>query len=169
MLKLLKHGQSLMSQKASIILGFKDEIRRTTEHFNKVTEMQTIGKREAEIAYKERLYALQEEWEVKRKNVTEQYDHLLRIKEEELTKFKNDAQKYIGEKKTEMRGAKTEIVQLYDIVQRQKQTIDQVEEGKYDGGIKSFSISKDDKQHQPRREEFPFLYKSLEKSKKIVT
>jgi hypothetical protein len=47
-----------MSQKASIILGFKDEIRRTTEHYNKVTEMQTIGKREAEIVYKEKLYAL---------------------------------------------------------------------------------------------------------------
>lgn len=78
--------------------------------------MQTIGKREAEIAYKERLYALQEEWEVKRRNVTEQYEHLLRIKEDELTKFKNDAQKYIGEKKTEMRGAKTEIVKLFDIV-----------------------------------------------------
>ena len=78
--------------------------------------MQTIGKREAEIAYKERLYALQEEWEVKRRNVTEQYEHLLRIKEDELTKFKNDAQNYIGEKKTEMRGAKTEIVKLFDIV-----------------------------------------------------
>ena len=71
MLKLMKHGQTLMTQKASIILSFKDEIRRTTEHFNKVTEMQTIGKREAEISYKERLYALQEEWETKRKNVTE--------------------------------------------------------------------------------------------------
>ncbi len=71
MLKLLKHGQTLMSQKASIILGFKDEIRRTTEHYNKVTEMQTIGKREAEIVYKEKLYAIQEEWDLKKKNVTE--------------------------------------------------------------------------------------------------
>jgi len=93
----------------------------------------------------------------------------LKLKEEELTKFKNDAQKYIFEKKTEMRGAKTEIVELYEIVKRQKQTIDNVEDGKYDGGIKSFSISKDDKQPQPKREEFPFLYKSLEKSKKIVS
>ena len=88
LLALMKHGQSLMSQKASIILGFKDEIRRTTEHYSKVTEMQTIGKREAEIAYKESLYAVQEEWETKRKNVTEQYDHILKVKEEELTKFK---------------------------------------------------------------------------------
>jgi hypothetical protein len=55
---LMKHGQTLMSQKAAIILGFKDEIRRTTEHYNKVTEMQTIGKREAEIVYKEKLYAI---------------------------------------------------------------------------------------------------------------
>lgn len=48
-------------------------------------------------------------------------------------------------------------------------TIEKVEGGLYDGGIKSFSISKEDKQGQPKREEFPFLYKSLEKSKMIVT
>ena len=61
-------------------------------------------------------------------------------------KFKNDAQKYIFDKKKEMRGARDEIVQLYEIARKQKQTIENVEEGKYDGGIKSFCISKDDKQ-----------------------
>jgi len=39
MLKIIKHGQTLMSEKAYLILGMKDEIRRTSEHFNKVTEM----------------------------------------------------------------------------------------------------------------------------------
>ena len=41
-----------MTEKAYLILGMKDEIRRTSEYFNKVTEMQAIGKREAEMLYK---------------------------------------------------------------------------------------------------------------------
>jgi hypothetical protein len=52
MLKIIKHGQTLMTEKASLILGMKDEIRRTSEHYNKVTEMQAVGKREAEMVYK---------------------------------------------------------------------------------------------------------------------
>jgi hypothetical protein len=39
MLKIIKHGQTLMSEKASLILGMKDELRRTSDHYNKVTEM----------------------------------------------------------------------------------------------------------------------------------
>ncbi len=58
MLKIIKHGQTLMTEKAALILGMKDEIRRTSEHYNKVTEMQAIGKREAEMVYKQELYAL---------------------------------------------------------------------------------------------------------------
>jgi hypothetical protein len=52
MLKIIKHGQTLMSEKASLILGMKDELRRTSDHYNKVTEMQSMGKREAEMQYK---------------------------------------------------------------------------------------------------------------------
>jgi hypothetical protein len=44
-----------------------------------------------------------------------------------------------------------------------------VDSGHYDGGIKSYYIPKDDKLGYPKREEFSFLYKSLEKSKTIVT
>ena len=42
----------------------------------------------------------------------------MKIKEDELKKFKNDAQKYITEKKAEMRGARAEIVELYEVVKR---------------------------------------------------
>jgi hypothetical protein len=44
-----------------------------------------------------------------------------------------------------------------------------VDSGYYDGGIKSYNISRDDKQGDLRREEYPFLFKSIEKSKSIVT
>ena len=47
----------------------KDELRRTSEHFNKVTEMQSIGQREAEMNYKNQFYELQTRFEEKKRNV----------------------------------------------------------------------------------------------------
>jgi len=44
-----------------------------------------------------------------------------------------------------MREARREIVDLYEIIKRQKQTIEKVDNGFYDGGIKSYNISRDDK------------------------
>ena len=66
-----------MTEKAYLILGMKDEIRRTSEHFNKVTEMQAMGKREAEMLYKQQLYALQEDFDLRKSNMVEQYEHLI--------------------------------------------------------------------------------------------
>ena len=55
---LLGHGKKLINDKASVLLSMKDELRRTSEHFNKITELQLIGQREAEIAHKEKLYLI---------------------------------------------------------------------------------------------------------------
>jgi len=41
--KIFDHGRRILEQKASVVVNFKDELRRTSEHFNKVSEMQTIG------------------------------------------------------------------------------------------------------------------------------
>jgi hypothetical protein len=71
MQKIISHGQTIMMEKAQLLLGMKDELRRTSEHFNKVSEMQTIGKREAEMKYKEQLYAIQESFEERKKNIVE--------------------------------------------------------------------------------------------------
>lgn len=54
-------------------------------------------------------------------------------------------------------------MELYEIIKRQKLTIEKVESGYYDGGIKCYNISKDDKLGDLRREDYPFLYKSIEK------
>jgi hypothetical protein len=88
-----------MTEKAYLILGMKDEIRRTSEHFNKVTEMQAMGKREAEMLYKQELYAMQEEFDLRKNNMVEQYEHLIKLKDEEIFKFGDECQKYIGDKK----------------------------------------------------------------------
>jgi hypothetical protein len=41
--KIIGHGTKIMEQKAPILLNMKDELRRTSEHYNKVNEMQSIG------------------------------------------------------------------------------------------------------------------------------
>jgi hypothetical protein len=42
----------LIDEKAHLILGIKEEMRKTSEHFSKVSELKDIGKREAELQYK---------------------------------------------------------------------------------------------------------------------
>lgn len=69
--RIMTHGHKLLEEKAAVILGMKDELRRTSEHYNKVTEMQTIGQREAEMKYKDKLYELQAQFEEKKRNLSE--------------------------------------------------------------------------------------------------
>lgn len=55
----------------------------------------------------------------------------------------------------EIKRAREEIVELFDTVKRQRQTVEQVDSGFYDGGIRSYNIPKDEKLVFPKREEFP--------------
>lgn len=49
---MMKHGHLLVAEKAGLIHGIKNEIKKTSEYSNKVLEMQEMGKREAEFEYK---------------------------------------------------------------------------------------------------------------------
>lgn len=82
-----------------MLLNFKDELRRTSEHYNRISEMHSIGSKEAELRYKEELYLVQEEFENRRKNMAEQYEHLIQAKEAESEKFMRDAEKYVKNKR----------------------------------------------------------------------
>lgn len=61
--KMIFHGQILMEERAHLIHGLKDELKKTSEHFNKVSEMKDMGKREAEMQYKHQLSQMQEEYD----------------------------------------------------------------------------------------------------------
>ena len=50
--KMMHHGQILIEEKAHLIHDLKDELKKNTEHVNKVIELKEMGKREAEINYK---------------------------------------------------------------------------------------------------------------------
>jgi hypothetical protein len=82
--KMIHHGHILIEEKAHLIHGLKDELKKTSEHFNKITEMSDLGKREAEMQYKQTLNEKQIEYKNKMKNVKDQYEHLIACKEEEL-------------------------------------------------------------------------------------
>ena len=47
--KMIHHGHVLIEERAHLIHGLKDELKKTSEHFNKVSEMKDMGKREAEL------------------------------------------------------------------------------------------------------------------------
>lgn len=68
--------------------------------------------------------------------------HLIRLKQEEIDKFNKQATEYSTTKKEEIKQARQEMVELFEIIKRQCETIDQVESGAFSGGIKSFNIPK---------------------------
>lgn len=145
----------MLEQKAAVVVNFKDELRRTSEHFNKVSEMQTIGQKEAEIVYKQRFFALQQDFEERKRNIGEQYSHMIEKREAELAKFMGEAERYVKDKKAERKAARAEAVVLFDVAKRQRQTVDKVESGFYDQGVKSYHIPVNDKAAGVTREDFP--------------
>lgn len=82
-----------------MILGIKEEMRKTSEHFSKVTELKDMGKREAELHYKEQYNERNKQFEKEIGNIREQYEHLIESKTQELQRFLDDASKYTVEKK----------------------------------------------------------------------
>jgi len=117
--------------------------------------MQTIGQKEAEIIYKQKFVAMQQDFEERKKNICEQYEHLMEKKEADLNKFMVDAEKYVKNKKAERKATRKEIVVLFGVAKKQKATIDSVEKGSYDGGVKSFHIPTDDKINPITRDDYP--------------
>lgn len=97
--KVITHGRSLIEQKALLVINLKDELRRTTEHFSKLNELSTIGQREAEIAFKERLFVVQSEFAETKKNISDQYEHIIEQKDEQMRKFMIEIEKYMVDKK----------------------------------------------------------------------
>ena len=71
--KVIQHGQILIEEKAHLILGIKEEMKKTSEHFNKVNELKDMGKREAEIKYKEQYNEKHKQFEHEIGNIREQY------------------------------------------------------------------------------------------------
>ena len=69
--KMIHHGQILIEEKAHLIHGLKDELKKTSEHFNKISEMKDMGKREAELQYKHMLNEKQNEYKLTMKNINE--------------------------------------------------------------------------------------------------
>ena len=97
--RMLIHGQVLIEEKAHLIHGLKDQLKKTSEHSNKVTELKEMGKREAEMQYKMIVNEKQAEYKHDMKNIKEQYEHLLTAKTEEQSKFMTEANAYTVQKK----------------------------------------------------------------------
>lgn len=78
------HSHILIEDKAHLLHDMKDELKKTSEHFNKASELKDIGKREAEMQYKREYNRSVQGHEQAMKNMQEQYEHLMGNKESEL-------------------------------------------------------------------------------------
>lgn len=85
--KIMQHGHILIREKAHLIHGLNAQLKKTSEHSNKITEMRELGKREAEFEYKCVLNEKQAQHKSGIKNLKDQYEHLLNEKEYQYSQF----------------------------------------------------------------------------------
>lgn len=57
------HSHILIEDKAHLLHDMKEELKKTSEHFNKATELKDIGKREAEMQYRQEYNRSLQEYE----------------------------------------------------------------------------------------------------------
>ena len=77
----------------------KDELRRTSEHFNKVSEMSHMGEKEAEMRYKARLMEVKEDHQMRQEEIEREEERKIREKEGEIKRFMEESNKYFKDKK----------------------------------------------------------------------
>lgn len=93
---MMEHSHALLGSKGKLIHGVKKEIAKTSETHNKLQEMKEIGKREAELHYKQEYASLSSEHKTEMTNLKDQYEYILSQKNEELARFHQQAKDYIS-------------------------------------------------------------------------
>ena len=163
--RMMQHGEVLIKEKSRIIHGLKTTIQQTQNHQSKVMEMKQMGQREAEFHAKQDMHERSEKYKQEIKNIKEQYEHIIQQEESKLKKFQEEADGYTISKKQRIREARQECADLYVLAKQQEKTIKDIENGVFSGGIKSFNIPSNHKPQVPERQHYPFVFKSLEKTK----
>jgi len=160
--KLLAHNTELLNEKTQAIMNFNSNLNSKTREINQTLDMKNIGKREAEIHYKDELIKLKTDHKVVTDNLKDQYEHWLKLKNEEMDKYAERVQEFQQKKKEQIDGMRVELQELYCAYQRLENIIDKVESGAYSGGIRSFFIPAKERGLKPNRQRYPYLYQVLD-------
>jgi len=160
--RLVESNTQLLQEKTHALVNFTTNLSSKTRDLNQTLDMKNIGKKEAELHFKEEMMRLKADHKAVAESLKEQYEQRLKAKNEEMDKFIEKAQEYKRRKQEQVEGMRNELLDLYAAFQKHDSALEKVETGAYSGGIKSFYVPSKDKGVSPTRQRYPFLYKALD-------
>ncbi|CAK62757.1 unnamed protein product (macronuclear) [Paramecium tetraurelia] len=149
--KLQDESKNLLEDKVASILNLPQTAQTKNVENQKLQELKKQIKTEIEKDFNKSLEIIKAEYNKSLEHYKFQYEQKLNAKVEEIENFLNQFKKYREKKKSQINEIVEELLDLYDIITKQGKVIDKIETGGYSGGLKSFSIPKQDKPNLPNK------------------
>ncbi|CAD8100924.1 unnamed protein product [Paramecium primaurelia] len=160
--KLQDESKNLLEDKVASILNLPQTAQTKNVENQKLQELKKLIKTEVEKEFNKSLEIIKTEYNKSLDHYKFQYEQKLNAKVEEIESFLNQFKKYREKKKSQINEIVEELLDLYDIITKQGKVIDKIETGGYSGGLKSFSIPKQDKPNLPNKVKHKNLFHFLE-------
>ena len=160
--RMIEKSNALLEEKVSIIVNLPQNIQSKTNENTKIQEVKRASRLEVEKELKGQLDNIRIEHSKLLQAAREEYEFYLKNKNDEIENFLGQFKKYREKKKQTMVEVQSEMLEMFDIMQKQQRIIERVESGAYSAGIKSFNIPARDKPILPSRQKLKNVYKFLD-------
>ncbi|CAK61737.1 unnamed protein product (macronuclear) [Paramecium tetraurelia] len=149
--KLQDESKNLLEDKVTSIINLPQTALTKLSENQKLQDLRRQARNEAEKEFNKQLDQIKLEHQKWLDTCKQQYEYHLNEKNKEIENFLSSFKQYRERKKQQINDIVDELLDLYDIVQKQNKVIDKIETGGYSGGLKSFSIPKQDKPILPNK------------------
>ncbi|CAK66183.1 unnamed protein product (macronuclear) [Paramecium tetraurelia] len=134
---------------------------------NKIQDIKKQIKTEMEQDLTKQLTQMKSDNENNLQQLKLMYDNMLKEKNNEIDQFISQYKIYREKKKNVIKEMKEEMLQMYEILNKQQLLIDKIENGTYSNGNKVLAIPRKDKPVPPNQSQFKHLHHFLERKKSI--
>ncbi|CAD8213232.1 unnamed protein product [Paramecium octaurelia] len=132
---------------------------------NKIQDIKKQIKTEMEQDLTKQLTQIKSDNENNLQQLKLMYDNMLKEKNNEIDQFVSQYKIYREKKKNVIKEMKEEMLQMYEILNKQQLLIDKIENGTYSNGNKVLAIPRKDKPVPPNQSQFKHLNHFLERKK----
>ncbi|CAD8122513.1 unnamed protein product [Paramecium sonneborni] len=149
--KLQDESKNLLEDKVTSIINLPQAAQTKLSENQKLQDLRKQVRNEAEKDFNKQLEQIKLEYSKWLDTCKQQYEYHLNEKNKEIENFLTSFKQYRDKKKQQINEIVDELLDLNDIIQKQSKVIDKIETGGYSGGLKSFSIPKQDKPNLPNK------------------
>ncbi|CAD8203470.1 unnamed protein product [Paramecium pentaurelia] len=162
---LIENSNHLLDEKTNKLFQLPITANLKQLDNNKLQDIKKQIKIEMEQDLMKQLTQMKLDNENNLQQLKQMYDIMLKEKNNEIDQFIQQSKIYREKKKNLIKEMKEEMLQMYEILNKQQLLIDKIENGMYSNGNKILTIPRKDKPIQPVQSQFKHLYHFLERKK----